>query len=233
MDENLKTLLAQIAPYDRMRVSPVSGGSAQAYYAKYIGHIDQTAILASRPKRENDTLEVMQGQELDVRVLLQDGVFMFQSSVLQIINVSGGYLHLGMPESVQLHNIRVWPRVAVREHVSVVGELVSADGTETTQAIMTNIGLGGAMIEAGARLGPTGGRITFTCSVTVGTFQRELEIPCTIRQVRIHEDKATGVVLCLHGVEFDLDEETEKIFLHGYVLEQLYFAKTRKHSLSC
>lgn len=230
MKNNSHIWLEQLAVGNRLQITPMTGSTPIHYYSYYIGYAPNSSILVSNPKVNNKHFLILEGQWLNVRLMLRGGLYSFQSTVLHICHEPFDYIHISIPKKINHQDIRAWPRVTTSEQIEIYGAHGFSDGSTISVAEIINISIGGASVKASIQLGAIGSSVNIKGTFIMGKLSRKIDIPCTIRQIRIQEDKNTGLAFSDHGVSFELsnNNEEDKIFLYGYIYEQILYAKTRK-----
>lgn len=213
---------------DRVQVSPVAGGRGQRYYAQYIGSIPGTSFLITMPEAQGRVMTVLNQQWLAVRLMSQGGLYTFQTTALAVRHEPCAYLHLLPPTRCEHRDVRQWPRVTINEPATLSADTPFADGSRQAAGRVVDISVGGALVEAPLYCGGVDDSLQVALALRLGSFERRVVIPCTIRQVRTREDPGTGRTVSLHGVEFAMRDEIDQIFIFGYVYEQIVLAKTRR-----
>jgi len=214
-------VLQNLSAGDRVQLLPISG---RVSYAQYIGHTPGISLLVTTPK----TLDAFKGQILNVRILLQGNLYSFQSTIISLNQLPIGYIHLNYPSNVQVKAIREETRVSVMLDVQVEGQKEFANGKTTSQAIITDMSNGGASIEAPVQLGILGDKMTVTANIKTDEFEKKINIPCSICQVRGWEDAQTKELTVLHGIKFEFPNKEDQDFVEKYVAQQILYAQTCK-----
>ncbi len=219
--------LGQMTGGEWIQISPISAAKAAQYFGNYIGCLPNLSLLIALPESGNQPL-LQKDQLLNIRMAKQGGVYTFQSTVLSLANQPARYFHLAYPKSVEYKNFRRWPRVSVLLPVEVLGESEFSDGSGMAQARLINISMGGALLESEVQFGGVGDIFRMSAEFSAGGISRGMEIQCVIRSIRVREDTSSRQAFAQHGVQFlgmDAMEDTDKIFLYGYVCEQFLYAR--------
>ncbi|MCF7969689.1 MAG: flagellar brake protein [Methylococcaceae bacterium] len=237
MDDNFKlknmknksqSWLDQMSVNDGLQITPMTESKSLSYYSRYIGYIPSNSILVTIPMINNRYLTVLEGQWFNVRIMLQGGVYAFQSTILSVYRVPSNYMHLDFPHKVEYKDVRACSRTSLSEKIEVYSQKEFSDGSKISVAEIIDISLGGALIVASIQLGAIGNTINIKGTFMMRGFSREMDISCIIRQIRIKEDKDTGQAYSEHGVSFEISDGDNKVFLSDYVNEQLIYATTIK-----
>jgi c-di-GMP-binding flagellar brake protein YcgR len=216
-----------------VQINPISETEAMApCFGQYIGCLPDLSLLIALPESGNKTAIYLQkDQLLNVRIAKHGGTYTFQSTVLCVCNYPSRYFHMAYPKSADHMDFRKWPRVSVFLSGTAMGWNDFSDGTRTAQVNIVNISMGGALIESQCQLGGIGDELRLAVELEAGGIKRDIDISCVIRTTKIREDKSSQQAFAQHGVQFEPMEnidDTDKIFLYGYVCEQLLRAKTNK-----
>jgi len=214
-----KLALKDLSVGERLQLLPIAG---KASYAQYIGHIPGVSLLVTKSK----TLNVVKGQVLNVRILLQGNLYVFQSTVMAINEIPTAYIHLNYPNKVEIKAIREERRVSVAMDVKVEAKKAFANGSNASQGLLTDISKGGASMEADVQLGVAGDKILLTANFIPDEYDQEISIPCVICQVKGWEDTITKELTLFHGIKFEFANEGDRAIVERYVAQQIRYAKT-------
>lgn len=214
---------------DRLQVQPVSSsGEKKALgYGSIAGVIENQALILVDVVCGAGTGTLHKEQVLNARLLVQGGVFSFQTTVLSIHNTPLHHVYLRWPAYVERYNLRTWPRVGLTHDVQVLSSTPFANGLTEVPGKLRNISVNGALVEAPTVLGATGTRVTVRGTFRMGPHVRDMAIPAEVRNQRVGEDRQSGLGFGLHGLKLNIEDEVDAMFFNGFVYEQIHLAKTR------
>lgn len=219
--------LKRFAIGERIQVTPSNGKSTARYLCSYIGNIPGKSLLVTRPEINGQALAPVTGQVLKANLLIHGDLYSFETSVILVHHEPIGYFHLEFPTVADCVPIRSWLRVSTSLPIVLSKEDAFPDGNKTANAELVDISVGGALIKSPFQIGEKGDRITLIGAFGVGSVEREINIPCVIRQQRQVDDKNKTYH---SGVEFLPNEEDDMLYLHIFVLENIITAETIKTS---
>lgn len=220
--------ISQIKTLDRLEIRPISEATTCRYYSQFIGYLPGVSLLVTPPEQQGKELPLVKGDWVRVRFIVEGGVLSFQTVVRNLYYEPSRYLHLDYPTSLERKNLRQWPRVSVLLPVTVHSPALAGSVDGEVQATIANISVGGALIETPVPLGTLDTPLQITTDLIVADHKRALKLPCVIRNMRVKPDGPNGEALLQHGVQFQIEDEEDHVFLYGYVYEQIFFARTRR-----
>lgn len=220
--------ISQLRIMDRLEIRLVTDANVYRYYSQFIGYIPGVSLLVTPPEHQGKELPVAKGDWVKVRFIVEGGVFFFQAVVQNIYYEPTRYLHLDYPGSMERKNLRQWPRVSVLLPVTVQSSVLADAVNGAVQATIANISVGGALIETSTPLGTLDTQLMVSAELIVAGFKREIRLPCVIRNIRVKNEMINGETLLQHGVQFQIENEEDQIFVYGYVYEHIFFARTRR-----
>lgn len=190
---------------------------AQRHYGALVGYASGQSILVKTPYVGGLPLPYLDGQELIVRAFTGMGLFAFDASVQRVCIAPFHYLHLTFPSAVRGTQIRSTERVKV-----TMPTQVSLDGGAPHAGVITDIGIGGAMLECALQL-KTGDSVQVYVSFALEQMQVKagFEAQAAVhRQLpSTHSDRA-GMLQC-YGLEFDSLTLGQRIMLQNFIYHQL------------
>jgi c-di-GMP-binding flagellar brake protein YcgR len=127
---------------------------AERHYGTLVGFSSGQSVLVKTPFVEGLPVPYTDGQPLTARAFTGKGIFAFDATVQRVCVAPFHYMHLDFPTVVRGVQIRATERVKI----TLPTRIQLPGGTEEP-AMLTDIGIGGAMLECGHRL-HAGNRLT-------------------------------------------------------------------------
>ena len=157
------------------------------------------------------------GEQYVARCLSGTSVYGFTTDVIKIAIEPFAYLHLSYPTEVQTVGVRQSERVKVSIPVAVR----SASG-ETHAGTITDLSPTGAQLTSSSRAGKVGDKMTLTFDAVFAGVTNKLENASVVRSTREHGERS-GAAGKQHsyGVQFEGHGEQQRLFLYGFVYEQI------------
>jgi len=207
---------------DAVQLQMLGEENRARHYAKVIGYLHGQSVLITTPRVDGKIILVREGQMFAVRLLASNIVLGFTARILRVNTRPYPYLHLSYPQQVEQMVVRRAQRVAVRLPASVQNSGIESTQGKPVSVVIVDLSTGGAMLTAGAALGEVGDLVTVTTRIRVGSVEQQLTLPAVIRSVRVDEGaRQGGRNHYMHGLEFQLVEQSDAVTLHGFVYEQL------------
>ncbi|HWS02665.1 MAG TPA: flagellar brake protein [Gammaproteobacteria bacterium] len=191
--------------------------SQRKHATKVIGYLPGKSLLVTTPRIDGKVMMVREGQPVVVRMLSGNSVYAFNTQILATSLKPFAYLHLTYPAEIECIVVRKSLRVTADLETKVTRVTVDdPKGNVVAKGVIVDVSTSGAMLLADTPLGQVGDLLVLTLRVPVAGVQKYLKLSAMIRSLRVNNDGNH-----LHGVEFQLLEEMDNIFLHGFVYEQL------------
>jgi c-di-GMP-binding flagellar brake protein YcgR len=191
--------------------------SAERHYGTLVGFSLGQSVLVKTPFVDGLPLPYTDGQALTARAFTGKGIFAFDTSVQRVCVSPFHYMHLSFPLAVRGVQIRASERVKI----TLPTRIQLPGGTEEP-AMLTDIGVGGAMLECGHRLHP-GNRLTVQLrfaleemNLTAG-FSAEAVVHRAVDAAR--PDQAVPVRA--YGLEFSGLTTGQMVMLQNFVYHHL------------
>lgn len=180
-----------------------------------LGYRAGHSIIISTPIVNNSPMALRLGIGLAVRLFAQqmNSACAFRSEVTHISRAPYAHLHLAMPASIVMGEVRKTVRAAVNLICSVH---YSADLQQKSSAMIRDLSLGGARLTAKNLPVMDGEQVTVTAQVSVSGVDRIVKLEGIVRTVQADKE---GLQI---GVQFLHINDSDKITLHAYVLSHLY-----------
>lgn len=195
-----------------------STGQPERFSCRLIGCLPGRSILLSVPKLAGKLVRFRTGQKVVARLMVDNGIGIFASTVETQTADPYPILHISYPDNVSFKGIRGATRVAIDEPVQVVNLTLISD--QQVSAVVVDVSVTGARIEATMAFGEIGHKIQVTMSVAVANIVRDLTIEGIIRSRGEVDPQNTANVIA-YGVEFIEPEEDKRLLLYAYVYAQI------------
>lgn len=190
--------------------------TAERCPVKLIGVADGLSLIVMAGT-SGDHRGFVLGEQNVARCLSGTSVYGFTTEVIKIAIDPYPYLHLSYPKEVQ----RVGVRQSERVSVSIPVAVRSAAG-ETHTGTMIDLSPTGAQLVTGYGTGTAGERMTLTFDAVFAGVTNKIECAALIKSTREQAHKSgAGEKLRSYGVQFEGNDEQQRLFLYGFVYEQL------------
>ena len=182
--------------------------------ARVLGYLEGKSILAARPGACLLPTDLRLGDEVAVRYLVGRSVYGFKSRIIRVSTSPYPYFHLHYPEQVEKMEVRQSERV----QVSVAARVQASAGEVESE--LRDLSASGAMVSAHRKLGQVGDAVRVSFELTFGDVTRNISTGAVIRSVTpMPEGEAEATFR--YGMQFQGLDENDRIFLRGFVFEQL------------
>lgn len=198
-----------------------SGGQGQPerFSCRLIGCLPGRSILLSVPKLAGKLVRFRPGQKVVARLMVDNGIGIFASSVELQTTDPYPILHISYPDNVSFKGIRGATRVAI-DHQVEVSNTTTKTG-EVVAASVVDISVTGARLEVSAPLGAIGDELLIIMRVGVASIVRDLQLSAVVRSRVDLEPKNSPNSVVAYGVEFMEPDEDARLLLYAYVYVQI------------
>jgi c-di-GMP-binding flagellar brake protein YcgR len=198
-----------------LNLQNLSDKSGTRLQAKVLGFLDGHSILAVMPGGALLPVDLRAGDEIAVRYLMGRSVCGFRTRVLRVCTLPFPYFHLGFPKDVQRMDVRRAERV----QVAMPGQVQAAGATVAVE--IRDLSATGAMLSSPQELGAVNDALQLAFELTFGEITRQLTTSATIRNASPATKTDAGAPLYRYGLQFQDLPESDRIFVRGFVFEQL------------
>jgi hypothetical protein len=198
-----------------MNLQNLSDKSGTRVQVRVLGYLEGQSIIATLPGAFLLPTELRLGDEVAARYLIGRSVCGFKTSVVRVCTSPYPYFHLQYPSEVQRMDVRR----AERAQVSLGAHATIGAGAE--QVELRDLSAGGALVVAARELGKMGDALKLTFELTFGDVTRQISAGATIRSVVPVQRPEGGAPVFRYGIQFQDMDESERIFVRGFVFEQL------------
>ena len=205
---------------DRLQLQPPAALSPERFIVRLIGFLNNVSLLVTAPvDTRGMRLQLVEDEELVVRVFSSQNAFGFPCSVRKISKLPFDYLHLSFPTQVQGMIIRKAPRVRTRIIAAVT---TGKEGEDSASAIISNLSANGALLDARRNLADKGSTIKLSFRINLHNMDAYLTVNAAIRAVfadEATEQESTGLIH--HGLEFVNLPPNDSVILQSMVYQQM------------
>lgn len=216
------------APMDFSRVPLAVGEAVQLacvspqrrWPLQYLGALPGQSLLLSLPSRQGRPVRLAEDTPVTLRFVAGDYACGCTSRVQKAQLTPWPLLYLDYPRALEVKRIRSDTRVRTRLIVSVDGgEDPALGGVWPRQALLSDLSLRGARLEASDLLAGRGERLYLRVRLPVADFDQLVLLETRVRSL---EEEALGERLRVtHGLQLlDPDEET-RLVLVAFIYQQL------------
>ena len=183
------------------------------YFVRMIGFLNKRSVLVSHPRQEDKLSYIKEGAGFLVRGFAGTRTYEFNTNVINVCLTPYPYLHLAFPAQVRSINMRG----AVRIKLKQVCSIESLDSGTKTSAIIEDMSISGARVQAGKPFGKVGEEVTISLRLQFAEENQVFMIPSMIRNVHQELDAQTGSEVYMHGMEFIQTQSVDLTVLQNYI----------------
>ncbi|UXD86749.1 flagellar brake protein [Thalassolituus hydrocarboniclasticus] len=180
-----------------------------------IGYRAGQSIIVTTPLVNGSPMVLKLGASLAVRLFAtqMNCACAFRTEIIHISRAPYPHLHLAMPGSMVLGEVRS----SVRAKVSLIASVHYGENfSQKCSAMIKDLSLGGARLEAKMLPVEVGETIQLTAQVAVSGIERIIKLDAIVRAIT----KETGGVGV--GLQFQTMSDSDRITLHAYVLSNIH-----------
>jgi c-di-GMP-binding flagellar brake protein YcgR len=161
-----------------------------------------------------------EGQAFVLRGFSGKNTFAFNVNIQRVCNVPFPYLHLSYPAFVQSIPIRRHNRIKANIVVSV-SNLAKPESVEKMPAVVVDMSLMGAMLDARKELGKIGDTLAIALRIVIDDMDAYLVLNAMIRNVRSEVSDTRPEPVFHHGLEFLEMPPNDKMILQNFVYSKI------------
>lgn len=188
----------------------------------YIGMKRNNSLLITTPIVNGSTVPVQMGQHLSIRLFANQAncACAFHSEVIHIVRKPYGYLHLALPEHIEIGEVRNSTRAKVNLKAQVVFDKSQEDHVEDRQVAceVLDISVNGAKVESKAILGKVGMNVVLLMKLRVQEIIKVIKVNCEIKSL----SEGIKPQQRLAGLQFKSLSENDRLMLYAYVYSHLF-----------
>lgn len=205
---------------DRLQAQPPTKVSAERCFVRLIGYLEDLSMLITTPATVNSVrLQLMEGDQLVMRVFSSQNAFGFASEVQRICKLPYSYLHISFPKKVQGTVIRKAARVKTKIIVKVRTE---QEGGADLTGIISNLSANGALLDGPRNMAATGDSIQLTFRLKLHNIEANLSLLAIVRAVLGDEKiQQSESPLAHFGLEFVDLQPNDRMLLQSMVYQKM------------
>jgi len=184
---------------------------------KLIGYLEHQGILLSALDAEGAVVPFREGELLFVRVVAENDVVTFDSSVSKVKFSPFPYLMLTYPEKVLVQTLRRHARIATRLIVTVAN-LSHGGGGEPVAGLVTNLSSSGARLEAPPALAGIGDHLRVGLKLQTAGAEHVLTLEAEVRGLG---EAAGRVGMARFGLQFLHLSTPERVVIEHFIFQEL------------
>lgn len=201
--------------WDRLQMRLPSRDPDKFLFTRLVGYVRGVSILVTVPRENEHWAAIAEGDEVEVRTLTGNNIYLFRTEVLRVSLIPTHYLHLRYPEKVQQQQLRRSPWAKVNLSFSAT----HADGRRG-EGFVTNLSCCGGHLVMQGDLGGEGDVLRLAFPVASGELATQLELEALVRRVaKGQEEGADG--LLEYGVEFRNLNPSDTLWLKCLVYQRI------------
>lgn len=201
---------------DTVQLQDISSDK-QRYFVRMIGFLNKRSVLVSHPRQDEKLSYIKEGAGFLVRGFAGTKTYEFNSNVINVCLTPYPYLHLAFPAQVKSINMRG----AVRIKLKLVCSIESQETGAKTVAIIEDMSISGARIQAGKPFGKVGEAVSMNLRLQVAEENQVFMISAMVRNVHQELDTQTGAEIYMHGMEFIQTQSVDLTVLQNYIYKSM------------
>jgi c-di-GMP-binding flagellar brake protein YcgR len=205
---------------DRLQIQPPASLSTERSNVRVIGFVPQQSLLLTAPLNANGArLELIERDQLVVRVFSSQNAFAFACDVLRATKLPYPYLHVSFPPEVQGTVVRKAPRVKTK----IIAQVQSnSPGAVAVPGVISNLSANGALLDGRRNIAEVGDAIEMKFQIKLHNVDIPLVIRAVVRAVFGEESAVAGAVPLAHfGLEFAELKPQDQMVLQSMVYQQM------------
>lgn len=203
-----------------VQVLSKSSDVKEFYDVMLIGVIPGESLILGAPET-GVFPKIEEGHQLVFRIMLADGIALFNSVVLYISDVPLFMVYADYPREIKFKQVRNASRVNVS--LPVLASNLTTGVQSGVAGRFIDISTSGAGIECYEQLGSIGDDVIVKGKFEVNSIQRLLSIKASIRaRKRLTNDSH------IYGLEFAGGDEDDLLVLFGYIFNAMAYGKIQK-----
>lgn len=205
---------------ESLQMQSLTDQNPERYYVKLIGYIEKRSVMVTTPVVDGSVLLMREGQAFVLRGFSGKDTYAFNVNILRVCNMPFPYLHLSYPALVQSTSIRRHNRIKANIVVSA-SNLTHPGFSDKTPAVVVDLSLTGAMLDARKQLGEKGDTLAITLRVVIDDMDAYLVLDAMVRNVRSEVYEGRPEPVFHHGLEFLEMPQKDKMILQNFVYSKI------------
>ncbi len=194
-------------------------GEDPRFAVRLIGYLEGRSIIVTAPVHNRRLVQIRSGQNLNIRMMVNDRACAFVTQVLHGYRVPYPHLHLEYPEELVTNQLRKAVRVETRIDGSVINRSIGVRGKDI-ECYLQDISETGTHLVTPIRIGKTGDEIDLSFKLNIGGIERALIIPAILRgRIKVNTPEEERRVH--YGVEFLQVPDEARIELIAFIYSKL------------
>ncbi|MEA5445114.1 flagellar brake protein [Gammaproteobacteria bacterium AB-CW1] len=190
---------------------------SKRWNARMIGYVEGESFLITTPREGGSPAPFYLDDMLTVRYLSGTEIHGFTTWVRKVATQPLHYLHLAYPRTIEQVTIRQEERVSM--DLPTRYRCLRPD-EESGEGRLLDISAAGALLEADSCLGQVGEKLELDFTVAFAGSESRIQVEAEIRNLKQDSSREDGES-CLHGLQFMDLEEHHRVFIKGFVYEQI------------
>ncbi len=195
-------------------------GEDPRFSVRLVGYLENRSIIVTNPVHNRRLVPVRTGQELNIRMMVNDRACAFVTRVIHNYRVPYPHLHLEYPQELVTNRLRKAVRVETRVEGTVINRSIGDRGKDVA-CYMQDMSETGAHLVTPIRIGKTGDEITLSFTLDIGGIKRKLEICAILRGRMKVNDPEDGERRVHYGVEFVSVPDDARVELIAFIYSKL------------
>ena len=195
-------------------------GEDPRFPVRLVGYLENRSIIATVPVHNRRLVPVRPGQELNIRMMVNDRACAFVTRVLNYYRIPYPHMHLEYPQELVTNRLRKAIRVETRVDGTVINRSIGDRGKDV-DCYFQDLSETGAHLVTPIRIGKSGDEITLSFKLDIGGIIRPLTVPAILRGRMKNNDPDDGERRVHYGVEFLPVPDDARIELIAFIYSKL------------
>ena len=209
---------------DTIQISPVADDTnSTKYFVKFLGGLEKTSIICTAPTQDEKLVFVRENAGFKVQLFSGREIYNFNTTVSAVSSKPFHHIHLYYPRGVYAKNLRNNQRFPTSIICSIDNNTDGDFKDLKSAGRITDISLGGAMIETTKPIGNVKDELECTFKIAINGNEMLFSIPSTLRNI-IEPSEEKNNQKYNTGIQFKEIPFQEKTMLQNYLL-QLFTGK--------
>jgi c-di-GMP-binding flagellar brake protein YcgR len=204
---------------ETFQISPLSDqGGAPKYFAKYLGGLDKKSLICTVPTVDEKTIFIKEHTGFLVQLFSGKHVFRFNTIVDAVYSRPYPHMHLMFPREVYANRLRKNQRVTVSIITSMRHLTPTEHGEPLIAGRVTDLSLGGLLVEVYKEGAKEGDQIECTFKVTIEGQEVLLVLSGKVKNISTMA-ASDGRTTYRYGLQFNEMAFQEKLMLQHYIFK--------------
>ena len=190
-------------------------GEEPRFPVRLVGCLEHRSVIVTTPIYNRRLVPVRAGQSVNIRMMMNDRVCAFVTTVIHNYRTPYPHLHLEYPTELVTNQFRKAVRVETQVDASVINTSIGERGRHI-DCFLLDISETGAHLVTPIRIGKSGDEITLNLHLNINGIERTLVVPSILRgRIKAKDDSEERRVH--YGVEFLPLPEDARIEMMAFV----------------